>query len=48
MESPFLFVDVVDVVTELAREGVLSKLLYTDDLILMNETMDELRNKLIK
>ena len=29
--SPFLFALVVDVVTEFAREGVLSELLYADD-----------------
>ena len=36
--SPFIFAVVVDVVTELVREGVLSELLYADDLILMNDT----------
>ena len=36
--SPFLLVDVVvDVVTDLAREGVLSDLLYADDLVWMSE-----------
>ena len=34
--SPFLFAVVVDVVTELARDCVLSELLYVDDLILMS------------
>ena len=38
--SPFLFAVVVDVVTELAREGALSELLYADDLVLMSETID--------
>ena len=46
--SHFLFAVVVDVVTELAREGVLSKLLYADDLVLMSETIEELRNKFLK
>ena len=46
--SPFLFAVVVDVVTEIAIEGALSELLYADDLILMNETNDGLRNKLFK
>ena len=46
--SPFLFAAVVDVVTEFAREGVLSQLLYVDDLVLMSETIDGLRNKLLK
>ena len=46
--SPFLLALVVDVVTEFAREGVLSKLLYADDLVLMSETIERLRNKLLK
>ena len=37
--SPFLFVVVVDVVTELATVGVLSEWLYADDLVLMSETI---------
>ena len=44
--SPFLFALVVDVVTEFAREGALSELLYADDLVLMGETIMGLRNKL--
>ena len=36
---------VVDVTTELAREDVSSELLYTSDLVLMNETIEKLRNK---
>ena len=46
--SPFLFALVVDVVTEFAREGALSELLYADDLVLMSETIMGLRNKLRK
>ena len=34
------FAVVVDVVTEFAREGVLSELLYADDLVLMSETIE--------
>ena len=41
---PFLFALVVDVVTELARDGVLCGLLYADDLHLMLETNEGLRN----
>ena len=37
--STFLFTVVVDVVTEFAREGALSELLYADDLVLMSEAM---------
>ena len=46
--SPFLFAVVVDVVTEFAREGVLSELLYDDDLILMSEIIDGFWNKFLK
>ena len=46
--SPFLFVVVVDVVTELAREGALSELLYADYLVLMSETIERLRDKFFK
>ena len=46
--SPFLFAMLVDVVTEFTREGALSELLYADDLFLMSETTEGLRNKFIK
>ena len=46
--SPFLFVVVIDVVTELAREGVLSELLYADDLVLMREAVTALRDMFLK
>ena len=46
--SPFLFAVVVDVVTEFARDGVLSELLYADDLVLMSETIEGLRNKFLR
>ena len=45
MLSPFLFAVVVDVVTELARANVL---LYADDIVLMNEEIEELRNMFVK
>ena len=48
MLSPFLFAVVVDVVIEFAREGALSELLYADDLVLMSETIEELRNEFLK
>ena len=38
----------VDVVTEFAREDALSELLYADDLVLMSETMEGLRNKFLR
>ena len=40
-----LFAAVVDVVIEL---GVLSELLYADDLVLMSETVERLRNMFLK
>ena len=43
----FLCVLVVDV-TEFAREGALSELLYADELVLMGETIRGLRNKFLK
>ena len=46
--SPFLFAVVVDVVTEFVRQGALSELLYTDDLVLISETIEGLRSKFIK
>ena len=40
--SPFFSAVVVDVVTEFAREGVLSELLDADDLVQMSETIEGL------
>ena len=45
---PFFSALVVDAVTELPRGGVLSELLYANDLVLMSETVHGLRNKFIK
>ena len=45
---PFVYAVVVDVVTEFTKEGVLSELLYADDLVLMSETIEELRKKFLK
>ena len=39
---------VVNFVTELSREGALCELLYADDIAMMSETMEGLRNKLLK
>ena len=38
--SPFLFVDEADFFTEFARQGELNELLYTDDLVLVGETIE--------
>ena len=44
--SPLLFAIVVDVITENARRGVVNESLYADDLVLMSETMEDLKEKL--
>ena len=46
--SPFLLTVVVDVVTELVRDGVLNELLYNEDLVLMTKAIIALRNKFPK
>ena len=38
----------LEVVTELATEGVLNESMYADDLVLMSETIKGLGNKVIK
>ena len=43
--SHFLFAVVVDVVTKLASDCVLSELLYDDDSVLMSESIEGLWNK---
>ena len=48
VQSPFCFAVVVDVVTELAKDCVLSEVLHADDLVLMCETIEGLWNKFIK
>ena len=45
---PFLFAVVVDVATELARCGFMVELLYADDLVLVCEVIQGLRNKFRK
>ena len=39
---------VVDVVTEVAREGAISELKHANDLDLISETIEGLKNKFIK
>ena len=46
--TALVFAVVVDVVTELAREGALSELLHADALVLMSETTEGLRSKFLK
>ena len=40
---PLLFAIAVDVIFENAREGLMNKILYADDLVLMNESMKKLK-----
>ena len=47
-QSPILFALVVDFVTEFAREDALSELLHADDLVLMSETIEGLRDKILR
>ena len=44
--SPLIFAIVVDVVTEHAREGLLNEILYADDLMLMSESLEDLRESI--
>ena len=43
--SPLIFAIVVDLVTEHAREGLLNEILYVDDLVLMSESLEDLRER---
>ena len=43
--SPLLFVIVVYVITENARRGVVNELLYADDLVIMSEDMEDLKER---
>ena len=42
---PLLFAIVVDVITKNARRDVVNELLYADDLVLMSETIDDLKKR---
>ena len=44
----FLFVLVVDVVTEFVSDDALSELLCGDDLVLMSERIERLRDRFLK
>ena len=43
--SPLLFVAVMEVVTRKVREGLPWELLYADDLVLVTQSREELREK---
>ena len=44
---PFLFALMVNVVTEFVRDGALTELLYADDLVLMSESIEGLKDKFL-
>ena len=43
--SPLFFAIVEDVITENARRGVVIELLYADDLVIMSEDMEDLKER---
>ena len=43
--SPLMFAIVVDALTERVRDGSINEILYADDLVLVGETMKDLREK---
>ena len=46
--SPLLFAIVINVVTENAKEGLIKEVLYADDLVLMSEMMEGLKERFLK
>jgi len=43
--SPLLFAIVVDVVMKCARKGLMNEILYAHDLVLISESLEELKEK---
>ena len=43
--SPLLLAIAVDVITKNARRGVVNELLYADDLVIMSEDMEDLKER---
>ena len=43
--SPLLFITVMDVVCSEVKHGLLMEILYADDLVIMAESMEELRTR---
>ena len=48
MLSPLLFAIVVDAILENTREGLMNKILYPNDLVLTNESIESLKEKFLK
>ena len=40
---PLLFLNVLDVISENAREGLMNEILFVDDLVLMSESIENLK-----
>ena len=45
---PLLFVTVVDVFSKNAREGLMNEILCADDLVLMSESIENIKEKFLK
>ena len=43
--SPLLFAIAVDVISENPREGLMNEIFYVDDLVLMSESIKNLKEK---
>ena len=46
--SPLLFAIAADVISENGREGLMNEILYADDLVLMSESIENLKEKFLK
>ena len=44
--SPLMFAIVADDITEKAKRGVVKELLYADDLVVMSETIEDVKERL--
>ena len=45
---PLLFAIAVGIISENAREGLMNEILYADDLVLINESTENLKEKFLK
>ena len=48
MLSPLLFAIAVDVISENARKGLINEILHADDLVLMNESIENSKERFLK
>ena len=46
--SPLLFAIIMNIVSDNARKGLIKEVLYADDLVLMSETMEGLKERFLK